>query len=107
MSCPPNSSKNLSKSSSVLMGWVCLVGGYHGLYEDNLCFFRCLAVHLGASDVKALEVPAKTYYHQYLQYRQMASKDLQRVCLDDLMVLEQFFQTQGRMQDFKLGGGRT
>jgi hypothetical protein len=36
---------------------------------------------------------AKTYYHQYLQYRQMASKDCQGVCLDDLMVLEQLFQT--------------
>jgi hypothetical protein len=70
---------------------VALVGGYHGPYTDNLCFFRCLAVHRGAPDVKALEVPTKTYYHQYLQYRQMASKDFQGVCLDDLMVLEQLF----------------
>jgi hypothetical protein len=74
-------------------GFVCLVGGYHGPYEDNLCFFRCLAVHRGAPDGKALEVPAKTYYHQYLQYRQMTSKAFQGVCLDDLMVLEQLFQT--------------
>ena len=37
------------------------------------------------------EVPAKTHYHQYLQYRQMASKDFQGVCLDDLMVFEQLF----------------
>jgi hypothetical protein len=40
---------------------MCLVGGYHGPYEDNLCFFRCLAVHRGAPDGKALEVPPKTY----------------------------------------------
>jgi hypothetical protein len=25
--------------------------------------------------VTDVEVPAKTHYHQYLQYRQMASKD--------------------------------
>ena len=24
---------------------VALVGGSHGSHEDNLCFFRCLAVH--------------------------------------------------------------
>jgi hypothetical protein len=29
--------------------------------------------------VTEVEVPAKTYYHQYLQYRQMASKDFQGV----------------------------
>ena len=46
----------------------------------------------GTQDVKALEVPAKTYYHQYLQYKQMTSKDFQGVCLDDLMVLDQLFR---------------
>jgi hypothetical protein len=59
-------------------GLVCLVGGSNGPYTDNICFFRCLAVHRGAP-VKDLEVPTKTYYHQYLQYRQMASKDFQSV----------------------------
>jgi predicted nuclease of restriction endonuclease-like RecB superfamily len=51
---------------------------------------RCLVVHRG-TPVKNVEVPTKTYYHQYLQYRQMASKDFHGVCLDDLMVLEQLF----------------
>ena len=46
----------------------------------------------GTQDVKALEVPAKTCYHQYLQYKQMTSKDFQGVCLDDLMVLDQLFR---------------
>jgi hypothetical protein len=69
---------------------VALVGGANGRYGDNLCFFRCLAVHRG-SPVTDVDVPAKTYYHQYLQYRQVASKDFQGVCLDDLMVLEQLF----------------
>jgi hypothetical protein len=49
-------------------GLVCLVGGANAPYTDNLCFFRWLAVHRGAP-VKDVEVPAKTYYRQYLQYR--------------------------------------
>jgi hypothetical protein len=40
---------------------VALVGGSNGPYTDNLCFFRCLAVHRGVVDVQALETPAKTY----------------------------------------------
>ena len=82
-------------------GLVCLVGGANGPYTDNLCFFRCLAVHRGTPDVKALEVPAKTYYHQYLQYKQMTSKDFQGVCLDDLMVLEQLFSLNVYVYDLQ------
>jgi hypothetical protein len=41
-----------------------------GLYTDNLCFFRCLAVHRGAP-VTDVEVPANTYYRQYLQQQDM------------------------------------
>ena len=69
-------------------------------YEDNLCFFRCLAVHRGAP-VTDVEVPAKTHYHQYLQYRQMASNDLQGVYLDDLMVSEQLFSLNVYVYDLQ------
>ena len=72
-------------------GLVCLVSGYHGPYGNNLCFFRCLAVHRGTPDVKALDVPAKTYYHQYLQHQDMTPVDLKGVMLVDLVVLEQLF----------------
>ena len=48
-------------------GLACLVGGAQGPYEDNLCFFQCLAVHRGAPDGKALEVPTKTYRRCHLQ----------------------------------------
>jgi hypothetical protein len=51
--------------------------------------------------VKDVEVLAKTYYHQYLQYRQMASKDFQGVCLDDLMVLEQLFSLNVYVYDLQ------
>ena len=40
---------------------VALVGGSNGAYTDNLCFFRCLAVHRGVVDVQDLETPAKSY----------------------------------------------
>jgi hypothetical protein len=39
---------------------VALVGGSNGFYTYNLCFFRSLAVHRGAPDVKALETATKT-----------------------------------------------
>ena len=74
--------------------------GTTGPYGDNLCFFRCLVVHRGAP-VKNVEVPTKTYYHQYLQYRQMASKDFHGVCLDDLMVLEQLFSLNVYVYDLQ------
>jgi hypothetical protein len=77
---------------------VCFVGGAHEPYEDNLCFFSRTP---GAPDVKALEVPANTYHHQYLQYRQMASKDFQSVCLDDLMVVEQLFSLNVYVYDLQ------
>jgi hypothetical protein len=67
---------------------VALVCGFHGPYEDNLCFFRCLVVHRGAP-VKDVEVPAKTYYHQYLQHQDMTPADFKGVTLDELVVLEQ------------------
>jgi hypothetical protein len=78
----------------------CFFGGSHGPYTDNLYFFRCLAVQRGVP-VTNVEVPTKTYYHQYLQYRQMASKDFQGVCLDDLMVLEQLFSLNVYVYDFQ------
>jgi hypothetical protein len=78
-----------------------LVGGANGPYEDNLCFFRCLAVHRGTPDVKALEVPAKTYYHQYLQQQDMTPADFKGVTLDDLVVLEQLFSLNVYVYDLQ------
>lgn len=81
-------------------GLVCLVGGSTGPYEDNLCFFRYLAVHRG-TPVKDVEVPAKTYYHQYLQHQDMTPADFKGVTLDDLVVLEQVFSLNVYVYDLK------
>ena len=61
-----------------------------GLYTDNLCFLKCLAVHRGAP-LTDVEVPAKTYYRQYLQQQDMTPADFKGVTLDELVVLEQVF----------------
>jgi hypothetical protein len=53
---------------------VALVGGSNEPHGDNLCFFRCLAVHRGTPNVQALEAPTKTYYRQYLQQQDMTSR---------------------------------
>ena len=68
--------------------------------QGLVCFFRCLAVHRRAP-VKDVEVPAKTYYHQCLQYRPVASKDFQGVCLDNLVVLEQLFSFKVYVYDIQ------
>jgi hypothetical protein len=78
-----------------------LVGGSHEPYTDNLCLFRCLAVHRGVVDVKALETPAMTYYRQYLQQQDMTPADLKGVSLDDLVVLEQVFSLNVYMYDLQ------
>ena len=81
-------------------GLVCLIGGSHGPYEDNLCFFLCLAVHRGAP-VTDVEVPAKTYYLQYLQHQDMIPADLKGVTLDDLVVLERVFSLNVYVYDYR------
>ena len=80
---------------------VALVGGSHGPYTDNLCFFRCLAVHRGAPNVKALETPTKPYYRQYLQQQDMTPADFKGVTLDDLVVLEQVFSLNVYVYDLQ------
>ena len=60
-------------------------GGSHGPTTDNLCFFRCSAVHRGAPNVTALETPAMMDYREYLQQQDMTPADFQGVTLDDLV----------------------
>jgi hypothetical protein len=80
---------------------VALVGGSHGAYTDNLCFFRCLAVHRGAPNVQYLETPAKTYYREYLQQQDMTHVDFKGVTLDDLVVLAQVFSLNVYVYDLQ------
>ena len=67
-----------------------LTGGSHGAYTDNLCFFRYLAVHRGASVVN-VETSTKTYFHQYLDHTELPLPEFKGLYLDELPVLERLF----------------
>ena len=59
-------------------------------YEDNLCFFRCLALHNGCH-TKNLERDTKYYYQQY-QEAGLSKKKFHGVKLSGLDDLEKLFE---------------
>ncbi|XP_019633286.1 PREDICTED: uncharacterized protein LOC109476724, partial [Branchiostoma belcheri] len=70
---------------------VTLQSGTNGPFDDNLCFFRCLAAHYGKNP-KQLERPTKILLKQYMEARDMAEKDFCGVSLEDLADIEKLFQ---------------
>ena len=67
----------------------------HGLRNasagDNLCFFRCLAVHRGANPHKC-EKTAKNLFRAYCTHFDVAPGDFAGVQLFDFIHLEDFFE---------------
>ena len=67
----------------------------HGLRNvsssDNLCFFRCLAVHQGANP-HWCEQPAKNLFRKYCIHFDVAPADFAGVQLFDFVHLEDFFE---------------
>ena len=61
----------------------------NSIYRDNLCLFRCLALHKGC-DVHRLEVTVATLYAEYTD---MPVHDFTGVTLDDLLKVESKFET--------------
>ena len=59
-------------------------------YEDNLCFFRCLALHNGCH-TKNLERDTKHYYQQYRDAG-LSKKKFHRVKLSELDQLEKVYE---------------
>ena len=59
-------------------------------YTDQLCFFRCLALHRGAA-VSALEAPTKELLNQFCNSIGMDVKDFDGVTLDQLEDLSSTF----------------
>ena len=59
-------------------------------YQDNLCFFRCLALHNGCH-TKNLERDTKYYYQQY-QEAGLAKKKFNGVKLNELDELEKLYE---------------
>jgi len=62
--------------------------------------FPMPAVHRG-TPVTDVEVPAKTYYRQYLQQLDMTPADFKGVPLDDLVVLKQVFSLNVYVYDLQ------
>ena len=60
------------------------------LYKDNLCFFRCLALHNGCH-TKNLERDTKHYYQQYREAG-LAKKKFHGVKLSELDELEKLYE---------------
>ena len=72
-------------------GVVALIIGSNGIYnDDDLCLFRCLAVHRGAP-VSDVESPAKTYFHQYLQHTRKSPNKFKGVAIEDLQNIETLY----------------
>ena len=61
----------------------------HATYNDNLCLFRCLALHQGC-DVRRLEATVSTLY---AKYSHKDVHDFTGVTLDDLHKVESKFET--------------
>ena len=61
-------------------------------YNDNLCFFRCLALHRGG-DVRRLEPTVKTLYKAYNQNNIILKEEFAGVMLEELYRIESTFET--------------
>ena len=61
-------------------------------YTDNLCLFRCLALHRGG-DMRRLEPAVKTLYEMYDRDEGVPMQDFTGVTLDDLYRVETMFKT--------------
>ena len=63
----------------------------NSIYKDNLCLFRCLALHKGC-DVHRLEATVATLYAEYTD---MPVHDFAGVTLEDLSKIEATFDVNG------------
>ena len=64
---------------------------HHKRYNDNLCLFRCLALHRGC-DLYRLEPAVKSLYEAYDRDR-VPMEEFVGVTLDDIYRIETTFQT--------------
>ncbi|XP_019614616.1 PREDICTED: uncharacterized protein LOC109462504 [Branchiostoma belcheri] len=78
-----------------------LQSGMHGPFDDNLCFFRCLAAHYG-KDPKRLETATKELLKQYLEAADLTEKDFCGVALGDLADIEKLFQVNVYVYSLRL-----
>ena len=68
------------------------VPNHHKRYNDNLCLFRCLALHRGG-DRYHLEYAVTKLYETYKQDDDVPMEELAGVTLEDLYSVDTTFQT--------------
>ncbi|KAI8519518.1 hypothetical protein Bbelb_027750 [Branchiostoma belcheri] len=79
---------------------VTLQSGTNGPFDDNLCFFRCLAAHYG-KDPKQLETATKELLKQYLEAADLTERDFCGVSLEDVADIEKLFQVNVYVYSFQ------
>ena len=78
--------------------------GHGVIYRDNMCLFRCLALHKGC-DVRRLEATVATLYAEYTD---TAVNDFVGVTLDELDEVETTFKTNVVVYKLEeIGDGKT
>ena len=85
------------KNNRAIIG---LVAGSNGPYQDNLCLFRCLAVHAGVP-VTDVETPAKTYFNQYLTHMKLEADRFEGVAMENLHDIENLFHININVYELK------
>ena len=76
-----------------------LVCGKHGPYQDHLCLFRCLALHLHKADPRGCTDLAEGYLHTYLRAREMDRAQFRGVPLSALDTVETLFEVNIRVYE--------
>ena len=83
-------------------GLYALTHGSHGPYTDNLCFFRCLAIHLDGAPPKDCDTQAQRYFQRYLKAVEMEAKHFRGVPLSRLDRAETLFDLNIAVYDLTL-----
>lgn len=71
-------------------GLNCLVTRKGKTYQDNLCFFRCVALFKGAR-VTALEIRTRELFQQYLSEAHLLASDFEGISLNELEEASRIF----------------
>ena len=88
--CPIGASTDLPPYLKNNKGLISLVSYRGTSYDDNLCFFRCLAIYQGAN-VKALESKAKELFNCYLSGMSILVSEFSGISLNELQDASQIF----------------
>lgn len=91
LSCPIGAASEFPTYLKNNKGLVSLVSRKGKAYDDNLCFFRCLALFQGAK-VTALENKTKKLFEQYITETRLTAAEFEGLSLHDLEDASRIFE---------------